>query len=189
MNHWLTRFVQETQFIHEWNTAVFAFRDEQRLSCYFIWNYFRWWYRVKSCSTCLLICCIKPISHLQTPLIIIKSCHSPYRDLWAHRKCELASELSRHTSTCKCDTFRRNLREWVYLLLISAIKFCSVFSANNPTVNDASGVTMLSVRSCSHGGDDFWCAGRTTTVRYMFLFLIFSNWWKSIVATENFNPW
>ncbi len=32
-------------------------------------------------------------------------------------------------------------------------KFCSVFSANNPTVNDASGVTMLSVRRC---GDDFW---------------------------------
>ncbi len=33
-------------------------------------------------------------------------------------------------------------------------KLCSVFSANNPTVNDASGVTMLSVRS-SRGGDDF----------------------------------
>ncbi len=49
-------------------------------------------------------------------------------------------------------------------------KFCSVLSAKNPTVNDASGVTMLSVRSCSCGGDDFWCAGRTTTVRYMFLF-------------------
>ncbi len=152
------------QFIHEWNTAVFAFRDAQRLSC------FHWWYRVKSCSTCLSICCIKPISHLQTPLIIIKSCHSPYRDLWTHRKWELVSELSRHKSMCKCDTFRRNLREWVYLLLISAIKFCSVFSANNPTVNDVSGVTMLSVRSCSRGVDDFWCAGRTTTERYMFLF-------------------
>ncbi len=47
-------------------------------------------------------------------------------------------------------------------------KFCSVFS-KNPTVNDASGVTMLSVRNCSRGGDDFWCASRTTTVRYMFL--------------------
>ncbi len=42
-------------------------------------------------------------------------------------------------------------------------KFCSVFSAKNPTVNDASGVTMLSERSCSRGGDDFWCASRTTT--------------------------
>ncbi len=49
-------------------------------------------------------------------------------------------------------------------------KFCSVFSAKNPTVNDASGINMLSVRSYSRGGDDFWCAGRTTTVRYMFLF-------------------
>ncbi len=48
-------------------------------------------------------------------------------------------------------------------------KFCSVFSAKNPTVNDASGVTMLSVRNCSRGGDDFWCASRRTTVRYMFL--------------------
>ncbi len=44
-----------------------------------------------------------------------------------------------------------------------ALKFISVFSAKNPTVNDASGVTMLSVRSCSRGGDDFWCASRTTT--------------------------
>ncbi len=34
-------------------------------------------------------------------------------------------------------------------------KFCSVFSAKNPTVNDASGVTMLSVRNCSRGEDDF----------------------------------
>ncbi len=34
-------------------------------------------------------------------------------------------------------------------------KFCSVFSANNPTVNDASSITMLSLRSCS--GDDFVC--------------------------------
>ncbi len=50
-------------------------------------------------------------------------------------------------------------------------KFClsSVFSAKNPTVNDASGVTRLSVRNCSRGGDGFWCASRTTTVRYMFL--------------------
>ncbi len=50
-----------------------------------------------------------------------------------------------------------------------ALKSISVFSAKNLTVNDASGVTMLSVRSCSRGGDDFWCAGRTTTVLYMFL--------------------
>ncbi len=48
-------------------------------------------------------------------------------------------------------------------------KFCSVFSAKNPTVNDASGVTMLSVRNCSRGRDGFWCAGKTTTVRYMFI--------------------
>ncbi len=34
-------------------------------------------------------------------------------------------------------------------------KFCSVFSAKNPTVNDASGVTMLFV---CRGGDDFWCS-------------------------------
>ncbi len=33
-------------------------------------------------------------------------------------------------------------------------KFCSVFSAKNPTVNDASGVTML----FAEGGDDFWCS-------------------------------
>jgi len=46
--------------------------------------------------------------------------------------------------------------------------FCSVFSAKNPTVNDAS-VTMLSVRNCS----------RTTTVRYMFpsCFFSLSNPW------------
>ncbi len=47
-------------------------------------------------------------------------------------------------------------------------------------MNDASGVTMLSVRSCSRGGDDFWCASRTTTVCYMFLppqsFLITFKW-------------
>ncbi len=39
---------------------------------------------------------------------------------------------------------------------------------------------MLSVRSCSRGGDDFWCASRTTTVCYMFLppqsFLITFKW-------------
>ncbi len=139
----------ETQFIHEWNTAAFAFRDVQRSAVTLFGTIFVD-DRVKSCSTCLLICCIKPISHLQTPLII-KSCHSPY-----HRKWELASELSRHKSTCKYDTFRRNLREWVELLLISAIKFCSMFSANNQTVNDASSVTMLSVRSCSRGADDFY---------------------------------
>ncbi len=32
-------------------------------------------------------------------------------------------------------------------------KFCSVFSAKNPTVNDAS-VTML----FAEVGDDFWCS-------------------------------
>ncbi len=34
-------------------------------------------------------------------------------------------------------------------------KFCSVFSAKNPTVNDASGVTMYYV---CRAGDDFWCS-------------------------------
>ncbi len=38
-------------------------------------------------------------------------------------------------------------------------KFCSVFSAKNTTVNDASGVTMLSVRNFSRGGDDFGVPG------------------------------
>ncbi len=38
---------------------------------------------------------------------------------------------------------------------VPKFKFCSVFSAKNPTVNDASGVTMLSVRNCSRGGDGF----------------------------------
>ncbi len=47
-------------------------------------------------------------------------------------------------------------------------KFISVFSAKNLTVNDASGDTMLSVRNSSRDGDYFWCAGRTTRVRYMF---------------------
>ncbi len=51
---------------------------------------------------------------------------------------------------------------------VPKFKFCSVFSTKNPTVNDASGVTMLSERSCSRGGVDFWCASRTR-VRYMFL--------------------
>ncbi len=32
--------------------------------------------------------------------------------------------------------------------------FCSVFSAKNPTVNDASGVYYVVCR----GGDDFWCS-------------------------------
>ncbi len=71
----------------------FAFRDAQRLSCYFILNYFRWWNRTKSCSTCLLIFCIKSIYHICKPLIIIKSCHSPDRDLWARRHWERVSEL------------------------------------------------------------------------------------------------
>ncbi len=153
VNHWLTRFVQKCSLNETPLCLLLEMRSGSAVTLFvtiFVDD------RVKSCSTCLLICCIKPISHLQTPLIIIKSCHSPYRDLWAHRKWELESELSRHKSTCKCDTFLRNLREWVYLLLITAIKFCSVFSANNPTVNDVSGVTMLSV--AGRGGDDFWCA-------------------------------
>ncbi len=29
-------------------------------------------------TSCLLNCCIKSISHLQTPLIIFKSCHSQF---------------------------------------------------------------------------------------------------------------
>ncbi len=44
-------------------------------------------------------------------------------------------------------------------------KFISVFSPKNPTVNDASGVTMLSAEA----GMILVC--RTTTVRYMFLSL------------------
>ncbi len=80
-----------TQFIHEWNTAVFAlemrsgsavtlfgtiFLDEmaqnQTIVLYsdhvshLIFNF------------CLLNSCIKSISHLQTPLIISKSCHSQF---------------------------------------------------------------------------------------------------------------
>ncbi len=50
------------------------------------------------------------ISHLQTPLIIIKA-HSPDRDLLAHRKRERVSEFSRLKITCKCDTFCRNLQK------------------------------------------------------------------------------
>ncbi len=50
--------------------------------------------RAKSCSTCLLICCIKQIANS-----IIKSCHSPDRDLWAHRNLEHVSEFSRIKST------------------------------------------------------------------------------------------
>ncbi len=49
--------------------------------------------------------------------------------------------------------------------------FCSVFSAKNPTVNDVSGVTMLSVRSCSRGGYDFWCAGVLTFYHTRQIFL------------------
>ncbi len=80
------------QFIHEWNTTVFAFRDALRLSCYFIWNYFPWWNGTNSGSSlvlysdnashliltsCLLNCCIKSMSHLQTALIF-KSRHSQF---------------------------------------------------------------------------------------------------------------
>ncbi len=64
----------------------------------------------------------------------------------------------------------------LYLLLLSAIKFCSVFSANNPTVNDASSVTMLSVRSCSRGGDDFLvCRQNNNSALHVSFPLIFSN--------------
>ncbi len=41
-------------------------------------------------------------------------------------------------------------------------KFCSVFSAKNPTVNDASGVTMLFAEAGM-----FLVFRRTTTVCYM----------------------
>ncbi len=84
-----------------------AFRDVQRLSCFFIWSYFPWWNATKSGSSvifsqrshlilaaCLLSCCNKSISHLQTPLLICKSCHSVYRDLWVHR----ISSTREHTS-------------------------------------------------------------------------------------------
>ncbi len=52
-------------------------------------------------------------------------------------------------------------------------KFCSVFSAKNPTVNDASGVTMLSVRNCSRGGDDFWCSAEQQQCATCFLHVSF----------------
>ncbi len=42
---------------------------------------------------------------------------------------------------------------------VPKFKLCSVFSANNPTVNDASGVTMTQLRSSIRGRDDFWCGG------------------------------
>ncbi len=45
-------------------------------------------------------------------------------------------------------------------------KFCSVFSAKNPTVNDASD-TMLSVRNCSRGGDGFWCQQNNNSVLHV----------------------
>ncbi len=47
-------------------------------------------------TSCLLNCCIKSISHLQTPLIIFKSCNSVYRDLWAHRKRSIRERVLFH---------------------------------------------------------------------------------------------
>ncbi len=48
-------------------------------------------------------------------------------------------------------------------------KFCSVFSAKNPTVNDASGVTMLFAEAGM-----ILVFRRTTTVRYMFSYMFLS---------------
>ncbi len=83
------------------------------------------------------------------------------------------------------------------LLLIAAIprrnsSSALCFCVNNSTLNDAS-ITMLSVRNCSRGGDDFWCVSRTT-VRYMFLSpqlsLITFKWWtrSSFSVSGNVKP-
>ncbi len=50
-------------------------------------------------TSCLLNCCITSISHLQTPLIIFKSCHSVYCDLWAHRKWSIREDASEFSCT------------------------------------------------------------------------------------------
>ncbi len=104
-------------------------------------------------TSCLLNCCIKSISHLQTPLIIFKSCHSQfYRDLWEHRKWsrERASEFSfiqKHVQMIHCVICHRVIStEPAGMSRIifnsrkptSKFKSCSVFSANNPTVNASS---------------------------------------------------
>ncbi len=84
------------------------------------------------------------ISHLQTSLIIIKSCllivicgRTEIESEWVFKK-------------------QKHVQMWYILsepagmsIIINSspapkFKFCSVFSAKNPTVNDASGVTMLS---------------------------------------------
>ncbi len=49
---------------HNVFTYTFTFSDAQRLSCYFILNYFRWWIEQNHASTCLLIFCIKSIYHI-----------------------------------------------------------------------------------------------------------------------------
>ncbi len=84
---------------------------------------------------------------MQTPLIIIKICHSPDRDLWAQtlRAREWVLKNQKHVLMW-CI-----LSEPVGMSIIiinnrnpaPKFKFCSVFSAKNPTVNDTSGVTML----------------------------------------------
>ncbi len=64
-------------------------------------------------TSCLLNCCIKSISHLQTSLIIFKSCHSVYRDLWAHRKWSISV-----TEPTRCETCGSMCK----LLLIDMVK-------------------------------------------------------------------
>ncbi len=50
-------------------------------------------------TSCLLNSCIKSVSLLQTPLIIVKSCHSVYRDLWALRKWSIRERGSEFSLT------------------------------------------------------------------------------------------
>ncbi len=137
---------------HPWTT----FRDAQRSAVTLSGTIFVD-DRVNSCSTCLLICCIKPISHLQTPSIIIKSCHSSYHDLWAHRKWarERVITTQKHVQMWYIPSEPAGMSIIIINICNPAprpkFKLCSVFCANNPTVIDASGV-MLSVRSCRRGG-------------------------------------
>ncbi len=116
---------------------------------------------------------------MQTPLIIIKSCHSPDRDLWAHRNRERVSELKN----------QKHARMWCILsepVGMSIIIINSrVFSAKNPTVNDASGVTML----FAEAGMIFGVPQNNNSVlhdSYMFMF----KWWtqSSFSVSGNVKP-
>ncbi len=97
-----------------------------------------------------LNCCIKSLSDLQTPLIIFKSGHSVYRDLWAHRKWSIrehASEFSftlneQDSKVCANDTLRDHVISTEPAAMSRVIinsskpmpkfKSCSVFSADYP---------------------------------------------------------